>query len=84
MTRAIQYPWHQRGARCRDQRAGWPYGGMCRLDQKQMKKEQVAVKVYDADFNPIDLYNSPTGKHDIKFTAPNNPQCRLFCVRPTR
>ena len=24
---------------------------------------------YDKDFNPIDLYNPMTGKHDIKFAA---------------
>jgi hypothetical protein len=46
------------------------WGQMSSLEYKEMKKEQVALQDYDKDFNPIELYNPLTGKHEIKFTAP--------------
>jgi hypothetical protein len=34
-----------------------------------MKEERVALRDYDNDFKPIDLYNPLTGKHEIKFAT---------------
>ena len=50
--------------------AGHMWGQMSSLEYKQMKEGLVALRDYDKDFNPIDLYNPMTGKHDIKFVAP--------------
>lgn len=50
--------------------AGHMWGQMSSLEYKQLKEEPVALHGYDKDFNPIDLYNPMTGKHDIKFAAP--------------
>src|SRR5215831_8344145 len=50
--------------------AGHMWGQMSSLGYKQMKEEPVALRDHDKDFNPIDLYNPLTGKHDIQFTAP--------------
>ncbi len=46
------------------------WGQMSSLGYKQMKEEQLALRDYDKDFKPIDLYNPLTGKYDHKFTAP--------------
>jgi hypothetical protein len=46
------------------------WGQMSSLGYKQMKEEQVALRDYDKDFKPIDLYNPLTGKYEHKFTAP--------------
>jgi hypothetical protein len=48
---------------------GASWGQMSSLGYKQMKEEQVALRDYDKDFKPIDLYNPLTGKYDHKFTA---------------
>ena len=48
------------------------WGQMSSLGYKQMKEEQVALRDYDNDFKPIDLYNPLTGKYDHKFTAPKS------------
>jgi hypothetical protein len=48
------------------------WGQMSSLGYKQMKEEQVALRDYDKDFQPIDLYNPLTGKYDHKFTAPKS------------
>jgi hypothetical protein len=48
------------------------WGQMSSLGYKQLKEEQVALRDYDKDFNPIDLYNPLTGKYDHKFTAPKS------------
>src|SRR5262249_50927893 len=37
---------------------------------KQMKEERVALRDYDKDFKPTDLYNPLTGEYDLKFSAP--------------
>jgi hypothetical protein len=50
--------------------AGHMWGQMSSLGYKQMKEKQVALKDYDKDFKPIDLYNPLTGKYDLKFTGP--------------
>jgi mono/diheme cytochrome c family protein len=50
--------------------AGHMWGQMSSLGYKQMKEEPVALRDHDKDFNPIDLYDPLTGKHDIKFVAP--------------
>jgi hypothetical protein len=54
------------------------WGQMSSLGYKQIKEEQVALRDYDKDFQPIDLYNPLTGKYDHKFTAP-----RSFYRTPT-
>ena len=46
------------------------WGQMSSLGYKQMKAEQVALRDYDKDFKPIDLYNPLTGKYDLKFSGP--------------
>lgn len=46
------------------------WGQMSSLSYKQMKEKQVALKDYDKDFKPIDLYNPLTGKYDLKFAGP--------------
>jgi hypothetical protein len=48
------------------------WGQMSSLGYKQIKEEQVALRDYDKDFQPIDLYNPLTGKYDHKFTAPKS------------
>jgi hypothetical protein len=50
--------------------AGHMWGQMSSLGYKQMKEKQVALKDYDKDFKPIDLYNPLMGKYDLKFTGP--------------
>jgi hypothetical protein len=49
--------------------AGHMWGQMSSLGYKEMKEERVALRDYDNDFKPIDLYNPLTGKHDIKFAT---------------
>ena len=46
------------------------WGQMSSLGYKQMKEEKVALRDYDKDYKPIDLYNPLTGKYDLKFSGP--------------
>jgi hypothetical protein len=48
------------------------WGQMSSLGYKQMKAEQVALRDYDKDFKPVDLYNPMTGKYDNKFNGPKS------------
>jgi hypothetical protein len=48
----------------------WNLLAVCDHDIGKMKEEPVALRDYNKDFNPIDLYNPLTGNHDIPFTAP--------------
>src|SRR5712671_2350248 len=48
------------------------WGQMSSLGYKQMKEERVALRDYDKDLRPIDLYNPLTGNYDHKFTAPKS------------
>ena len=50
--------------------AGHMWGQMSSLGYKQMKEEKVALRDYDKDYKPIDLYNPLTGKYDLKFSGP--------------
>src|SRR5262245_36145222 len=49
--------------------AGHMWGQMSNLGYKQLKEERVALRDYDNDFKPIDLYNPLTGKYEIKFAT---------------
>jgi mono/diheme cytochrome c family protein len=48
------------------------WGQMSSLGYKELKEEQVALRDYDKDLNPTDLYNPLTGKYDHKYTAPKS------------
>src|SRR5215467_4843377 len=51
---------------------GHMWGQMSSLGYKEMKEEQVALRDYDKDFKPVDLYNPLTGKYDHKFSGPKS------------
>jgi hypothetical protein len=46
------------------------WGQMSSLGYKQMKEEPAALRDFDKDLKPLDLYNPLTGKYDVKFNGP--------------